>query len=94
VGSTVSVLGCTLKCGHAGRQLLSHSTVLAALSTELWRGALLHMILFISCMEGPFASLRIDALSECRGTNRNMEGRCKQRTLKCHDASFPEVQES
>lgn len=40
-------------------------------------------------------SVRIDALNECRRANRNMKGRWKWRMLlKCHNASFPEVQES
>lgn len=52
---------------------------LAALSFQLQKGPLLHMIFFFffTCMESPFTSIRIYALNECRGANRNMKSRCK-----------------
>lgn len=71
------------------------SLALAALGFELQRGPLLHMILFITCMESPFTSVRVYAFNDCGGANRNMKGRCKWRMLlKRHNFSFPEVQES
>lgn len=59
--------GSCLQAAHAAWCL-----ALAALSLQLQRGFLLHMIFFITCMESPFTSVRIYALNACRGVNRNV----------------------
>lgn len=96
----VGSIGSAVGCSRAGWQPPSGSTpwwrlALAALSFQLQRRSLLHMGFFITCMESPFTSVRIYALNECRGANRNTKGRWKGRMLlKRCNASFPEVQES
>lgn len=82
----------------AGWQQPSGSTHCRMFDTgcsQLRKESLLHMIFLITCMENPFVSVRIYTLNECRGSNRNMKGRCKCRRLLKHcNASFPDVQES